>query len=332
MLNLKMRGANMTVLEKSKPLVSVLINNYNYGRFLNDAIDSALNQTYSNIEVIVVDDGSTDNSREVIVSYGDKIIPIFQKNGGQGSALNSGWKASNGDIICFLDSDDTFYPEKVEECVKLILSKQEISPLTIVSHHLDVVDQSGNSLGYTKIARPKKCGGYSNFYQFACRYKFVPFATSPTSGNVLTRELAERIFPIPEVRTSADDFVVKPGVVLGNLYYLEKNLGQYRVHGQNHWRNGIAKTHPKEIWLLQEEFLNMKLEENNMKPVVSFFKSMEAGRYYKIHGSSFDYLKHGLYVCLSQPDLRTFQFFKHAVEVTLKNLIKKALGIKRPSL
>ena len=240
-----MRGVNMTVLEKSKPLVSVLINNYNYGRFLNDAIDSALNQTYSNIEVIVVDDGSTDNSREIIASYGDKIIPIYQKNGGQGSAFNSGWKASNGDIICFLDSDDTFYPEKVQECVNFILRKQASSPLTIVSHHLDVVDQSGNSLGYMKTSRWKKYGSYSNFYQFACKYKFVLFATSPTSGNVLTRELAERIFPIPEVRTSADDFVVRPGVVLGNLYYLEKNLGQYRVHGQNHWHNNVPKAHPK---------------------------------------------------------------------------------------
>ncbi|WP_161809827.1 glycosyltransferase [Lyngbya aestuarii] len=322
----------MTVLEKSKPLVSVLINNYNYGRFLNDAIDSALNQTYSNIEVIVVDDGSTDNSREVIASYGDKIVSIFQENRGQGSTFNSGWKASNGDILCFLDSDDTFYPEKVEECVNLILSKQANSPLIIVSHNMDVVDQSGNSLGYMKTSRYKKYGGYSNFYQFACRYKFVPFATSPTSGNVLTRELAERIFPIPEVRTSADDFVVRLGVVLGNLYYLEKNLGQYRVHGKNHWHNNVPKAHPKEIWLLQEEFLNMKLKENNMKPVVSFFESIEAGTYYKINGSSFDYLKQGLYVFFSCPDLRTLQFFQKVVQVTLKNLIKKVFGIKRPSL
>ena len=76
----------------------------------------------------------------------------------------------------------------------------------------------------------------------------------------------------------------------------------------------------------------MKLKENNMKPVVSFFDSIEAGTYYKINGSSFDYLKQGLYVFFSCPDLRTFQVFQHAVEVTLKNLIKKVIGIKRPSL
>ncbi|NEQ67311.1 MAG: glycosyltransferase, partial [Symploca sp. SIO2D2] len=63
----------------NNPLVSILINNYNYGRFLSEAIDSALKQSYSNIEVIVVDDGSTDNSQEIIKSYGEKIVPILKQ-------------------------------------------------------------------------------------------------------------------------------------------------------------------------------------------------------------------------------------------------------------
>jgi glycosyltransferase involved in cell wall biosynthesis len=72
---------------KDHPFVSILINNYNYGRFLQEAIDSALNQTYSPTEVIVVDDGSTDNSREIIASYGNKIIPVLKENGGQARPL-----------------------------------------------------------------------------------------------------------------------------------------------------------------------------------------------------------------------------------------------------
>ena len=70
--------------------VSIIISNYNYGRFLSAAIDSALAQTYQTVEVIVVDDGSTDNSREVIESYGDRITALFQKNGKQAAALNYG--------------------------------------------------------------------------------------------------------------------------------------------------------------------------------------------------------------------------------------------------
>ncbi len=101
------------------PPVSILINNYNYGRFLPCAIDSVLGQTYGNIEVIVVDDGSTDNSREVIRRYGDRIIPVLKANGGQASAFNAGFRNSHGEIICFLDSDDFYLPAKVERMVNL---------------------------------------------------------------------------------------------------------------------------------------------------------------------------------------------------------------------
>jgi len=80
----------------NQPLVSIIINNYNYARFLRDAIDSALNQTYDRTETIVVDDGSTDNSREIIAGYGDRIIPVLKENGGQNSAFDAGFAASAG--------------------------------------------------------------------------------------------------------------------------------------------------------------------------------------------------------------------------------------------
>ena len=90
----------------SYPLVSILINNYNYDRFISQAIDSALNQTYPNVEVIVVDDGSTDNSLVVIRNYRDRITPVVKNNGGQASALNAGFSICKGEIICLLDADD----------------------------------------------------------------------------------------------------------------------------------------------------------------------------------------------------------------------------------
>ncbi|MBA3924582.1 MAG: glycosyltransferase, partial [Nostocaceae cyanobacterium] len=90
----------------SRPLVSILINNYNYERFLREAIDSASLQTYSPVEVVVVDDGSGDNSRELIASYGEQIVSVFKQNGGQASAFNAGFAASHGEIVCFLDADD----------------------------------------------------------------------------------------------------------------------------------------------------------------------------------------------------------------------------------
>ncbi len=94
------------------PLVSILINNYNYGKFLKQAVDSCLNQTYENIEVIVVDDGSTDDSKQIINSLCDQIIPVLKQNGGQASAINAGFRVSSGDIICLLDADDLYLPER----------------------------------------------------------------------------------------------------------------------------------------------------------------------------------------------------------------------------
>ena len=84
---------------ESKPIVSIIINNYNYDRFLAEAIDSALNQTYPHVEIIVVDDGSTDNSRNIIADYGNRIVPVLKSNGGQACSFNEGFKASQGEII-----------------------------------------------------------------------------------------------------------------------------------------------------------------------------------------------------------------------------------------
>src|SRR5258707_1575790 len=101
----------------SNDLASVIVNNYNYARFLREAIDSALDQTYRNTEVIVVDDGSTDGSREIIASYGDRIIPVLKENCGQNSALNAGFSLSLGDGILFLASDDVLFPNAVRTSI-----------------------------------------------------------------------------------------------------------------------------------------------------------------------------------------------------------------------
>ncbi len=97
-------------------LASIVISSYNYGRFLRDCIDSALNQTYLDTEVIVVDDASTDDSPEVIASYGDRIVPILRKkNEGGRATCNAACKVSRGEVILLLDSDDMLCPTAVEK-------------------------------------------------------------------------------------------------------------------------------------------------------------------------------------------------------------------------
>src|SRR5689334_15193361 len=100
-----------------RPLASIIINNFNYARYLGEAVDSALGQTYPNVEVIVVDDGSTDSSREVIERYGDRIRSVFKTNGGQPSAINAGFQVSRGELIANLDSDDLYDATTIERVV-----------------------------------------------------------------------------------------------------------------------------------------------------------------------------------------------------------------------
>ena len=103
------------------PLVSIIIPAYNREGTVARSIDSVLDQTYSPMEIIVVDDGSTDQTVDVVRSYGDRVILICQPNGGPSSARNTGVAHANGEIISFLDSDDTWRPEKLERQVKLMM-------------------------------------------------------------------------------------------------------------------------------------------------------------------------------------------------------------------
>ena len=91
MVELKVIPQKVYSPSQELPLASIIITSYNYERFLPRAIDSALQQTYPSKEIIVVDDGSTDNSRHIINSYGDRIIPSFKENGGLNSATNAGF-------------------------------------------------------------------------------------------------------------------------------------------------------------------------------------------------------------------------------------------------
>ncbi len=103
----------------SESLVSIIIPAWNAGRYIKEAIDSAIDQTYKNIEIIVVDDGSTDNTKDVIAPFieSHKIKYIYQENKGLSGARNTGIKNSNGEYIALLDSDDIFLPDKIKEQV-----------------------------------------------------------------------------------------------------------------------------------------------------------------------------------------------------------------------
>lgn len=209
-------------------LISIIINNYNYDRFLAEAIDSALNQTYPCTEVIVVDDGSTDNSHQIIAEYGDRIIPILQANGKQGAAFNNGFARSKGDIIIFLDSDDYLYPDAVGKVVEIWKPN-----LAKVHYRLDVVDGEGKSLGYSSPQGNSLLAEGEVWQQILERGNYC---STPTSGNALSRRVLEQLFLIPDrYKTTADDYLSFLVPFYGEVAAIEQPLGVYRVHDNNQW-------------------------------------------------------------------------------------------------
>lgn len=217
------------------PLVSVVINNYNYGRFLSEAIDSAINQTYPGVEVIVVDDGSTDNSRDVIASYGDRIVPVLKKNGGQASAFNAGFAVSRGDIICFLDSDDVFFPNKVEEIIK---ARQRHPDAVLYYHRILVVDSQG-----VQIYRSWPFDLWVGLIRERVEQSGGWWPRPPTSALCFSRQYLEKVLPMPVdgFQLCADAYVGDLAPFLGMIVGVPKALTMYRKHGQNHWSSLISK-------------------------------------------------------------------------------------------
>jgi glycosyltransferase involved in cell wall biosynthesis len=209
-------------------LVSIIINNYNYDRFLVQAIDSALSQTYSQIEVIVVDDGSTDRSREMIESYGDRIIPIFQANGKQGAAFNSGYAASTGDIILFLDSDDYLYHQAVE----LVVSAWQPT-FAKLHYRLEVVNAEGTPLG---TAAPPYSHSLAHGELWRTLLEEGTYTGVSTSGNAISRHVLAQIMPIPnDYRTTADDYLSNLVPFYGEVGAIQQPLAAYRIHTTNQW-------------------------------------------------------------------------------------------------
>lgn len=209
-----------------QPLVSILINNYNYERYVGDAIDSALAQSYPHCEVVVVDDGSTDNSRDVISRFDTKIQAIFQRNGGQASAFNTGFKHSRGDIICFLDSDDVFLPKKVQEVVAALDGHQRQWHF----HRLRWTDAALNPISMPQC--DYETGDYD--LRSASRQGNARLSAPSTSGLSFTRKLLEQIIPMPEaIKITSDNYIKHASLALAPGYCDTNELVLQRIHGAN---------------------------------------------------------------------------------------------------
>ena len=161
-------------------LVSVVIPNYNYARYLQQAIDSVLNQDYTPIEVIVVDDGSTDNSSEILLSYGARIKVIKINNSGAPTARNFGLMSTQGEYIAYLDSDDYWMENKISSQIqRLVETRTEL-----VYCAMSVIEVES---GCIAVSTENREGSFKN--EFLNHPGRTPF---PPSTVLMTRNLVSK--------------------------------------------------------------------------------------------------------------------------------------------
>jgi len=204
--------------------VSVIIPNYNYAKYVRKAIESVLLQTYSNLEVIVVNNGSTDDSLQVLKEFGGKIELIDQSNLGQSGARNSGLRRSTGDLIAFLDADDFWEPTKLEKQIALINEDVQLVYCGISTFNETIMVN-------TEIALPIYKGNCSSFF---LDYPAASVVLSGESTAVFTKLLLEKVGAFdPELNSSAGWDFFRRASAHTNFDFVPAALTYRRAHSEN---------------------------------------------------------------------------------------------------
>lgn len=222
-----------------KPVVTALIDTYNHERFIEDAIRSALDQdfTHSQMEILVVDDGSTDSTPELVRKFEPQVKLLRKPNGGQASAINFGIAHAKGEIVAFLDGDDVWLPNKLSR----VMHEFESNPRTAFVYHRfsfwDVRD--GREWD---VAWPLISGDIP-----ADRRKLQIFSPSPapTSSLAFRKDCLDRLTPIPEACSYMHDaYLTGTAIFLGPVSAVPECLTKNRVHGSNLWYIGRNRPNP----------------------------------------------------------------------------------------
>lgn len=213
------------------PLVSILVPNYNYARYIGEAIESALRQTYSNFEVIVCDDGSKDNSCDIVETYvqKDSRVKLIRKpNGGVASALNAAYREAKGEVISILDADDIWVESKLEKILEIFKSDSKCG---FAIHNVIQVDAQGELIKSNPLLQ-RLANGWMALE--ALKNGGVVDDIPPASALSLRRQVTDYIFPLNEefVR-NADSLVFRCAPFITKIGSTTEVLSLFRIHGAN---------------------------------------------------------------------------------------------------
>jgi glycosyltransferase involved in cell wall biosynthesis len=216
----------------AQPLVSVLMPNYNYGEFIGEAIESVLQQTYSYFELIVCDDGSSDNSRDVVERYqarDSRIKLLPQDNAGQGAAIYRAYAESKGELIFLLDADDLYLPEKLAIVVAAHLESPNAG---LAIHKMQVIDGNHRKVGLIPAVSALPSGWHGPRISLTAP-TFLP-GFSPSSGISMHGAVAKEILPLlAGKRVYSDTMIQSVAPLITPILALDQVLAEYRVHGNN---------------------------------------------------------------------------------------------------
>ncbi|MGE0484122.1 MAG: glycosyltransferase family 2 protein [Gammaproteobacteria bacterium] len=222
------------------PRVSVLVTNYNYAGFLDECVASVQAQTFGDFEIVIVDDGSRDDSWTVIEALATadpaRIVPLRQDNAGQAAAFNAGFAASRGAVVAFLDADDTWLPDKLAATVAAFDTADDV---VMVQHYLDILQASDGD--YPFATMPPELPASVVLEDYFVEHSTDYFAA--TSGISLRRDVLARMLPLETSawRLCADICISRPAPLFGRVVTLAGSHGHYRIHGHNNWMGGEAR-------------------------------------------------------------------------------------------
>ena len=238
--------------EIQMPKVSIIIPSYNSAQYIVETLQSVFAQTYKNYEIIVVDDGSIDNTKEVLRPYMGKITYIYKENGGPASARNVGIKHAQGEYIAFLDSDDTWLPEKLEKQVDYLKKHPEIG---LVFTDCVRFDEKG-----LEEQRSKKYPLFKENYTMTDLFwgNFIPTLTVMTKREYL-KEVGY-FDENPKIQGSEDyDLWIRIAQEF-KICYISQALAKYRVSFKGHNRSDIDRSYLSYIFALEKNFPFMRKE------------------------------------------------------------------------
>ncbi len=234
------------------PSISVIIPTYNNEKFIAETIESVLSQTYKDYEIIVIDDGSTDNTCEILLPYMDKIRYHYKKNGGIASATNAGIKLSKAKYVAFLDHDDLWVPDKLKTQIECFNKNPKIG--------LAYSKYSTFKNGKTLRKKPRK--GYTGWI-FS---ELISKSFILTSTVMVKTECLDVVGNFDEFFTLAvaDELFLRIAMNY-QCFFIDKELTKYRIHDRNASRNVI--TYDKELVEVYKKFYdnNYNLSKKDKK-------------------------------------------------------------------